>query len=109
MQTNNPALVSASAYSVSLTVTLTDTKSKLYDGVGLDKSWTKSSLAISLWVADPCKATTLKKVNSTASTDPGLGALTVVDGSSLAQDFTKALDTVEIAQGLDTLCGSRLY
>jgi hypothetical protein len=81
----------------------------LYDGVGLNKDWTKSNLAISIWVADPCKTTTLKKVNSTFTTDPGLGALTVVNGSSLATDFTKALDTVEIAQGLDTLCGSRVY
>jgi len=109
VQTNNPALVNSNPYTISLTVTLTDIKSKLYDGVGNNKDWTKSNLSISIWVADPCKTTSLKKVNSTGSTDPGLGALTVVNGSSLVTDFTKALDTVEIAQGLDTLCGSRVY
>lgn len=38
---------------------------------------TNKTLAFQVKIADPCKATTIKKVNSTSSTDPGLGAKTV--------------------------------
>jgi hypothetical protein len=97
VQTNNPAYVSDTPYVVTMNVALTDSSSKAYVNAGTNQDFSKSNVSISIKIADPCKATTIKKVNSTASTDPGLGAKTVVDGSSLTVEFTKALDTVEIA------------
>ena len=88
---------------------LTDSSSKAYVNGGTDVSFSKTGVTINVTIADPCTATTIKKVNSTASTDPGMGAKTVQDGASLTIDFTKALDTVELAQGLNTLCGARTY
>ena len=66
-------------------------------------------MSISIYIADPCTATTLKRVSSTATTNPGLATLTVINGASLSQDFTKAMDTIEIAQNIDGLCGTRTY
>ena len=77
IQTIKPTDVQSGAYNVSLTVTMTDVNSKLYNGVGANLDWTKSGLTIPIYVADPCTGTTLKKVNSTANTDPGLSAPTV--------------------------------
>jgi hypothetical protein len=38
-----------------------------------------------------------------------LGNLSVTNGGTATRDFTKALDSVEVAQGLPTLCGNRSY
>ena len=109
IQTNNPSYVSNTAYTVTMNCALTDSSSKAYVNGGTDVSFSKTGVTINVTIADPCTATTIKKVNSTASTDPGMGAKTVQDGASLTIDFTKALDTVELAQGLNTLCGARTY
>ena len=79
IQTNNPNYVSDTPYTVTMTCTLTDSNSKAYNN-GSNQDFTKSNVSISIKIADPCKNTTLKKVNSTTSTDPGLGAKTVVNG-----------------------------
>jgi len=92
-----------------MNVALTDSSSKAYVSGGTNVDYSKSNVSISIKIADPCKATTIKKVNSTPTSDPGLGSKTVVNGGNLVVEFTKALDTVEIAQGLNTLCGARTY
>ena len=75
VMTNNPSHVKASAYSVTLAVTLTDTNSKAYAG-GADVSFNKTGITIPLFISDPCATTTLEKVNA----DAGLAAFTVQDG-----------------------------
>lgn len=89
--------MSTTPYTVTMNCALTDSSSKAYVSGGVNVDFSKTGVTIAVLITDPCTATTIKKVNSTANTDPGMGAKTVQDGASLTIEFTKALDTVELA------------
>ena len=109
IMTNNPAHVAISAYAVTLTVTIIDTQSVTYGGTA-NQHYDKNSISIPIFVTDPCASTTLNRVKVAGTANfMSSGAFSVTDGQSQTRDFTKATDTVEIAQGIPTLCGSRIY
>jgi len=62
--TNNPSHVQTTAYSVSLTVTITDTTS-VNSGGTANNNFTKSNISIPIFITDPCSTTTLQNVRVT--------------------------------------------
>jgi hypothetical protein len=92
-------------------VTITDTTS-VNSGGTANNSFTKSNISIPIFISDPCASTTLQRVKTYIGGNLGFasaGSLAVINGQTATRDFTKALDSVEVAQGLPTLCGNRIY
>ena len=90
----------AANYAVSLTNTITVGSGQ---GQGATTSFTPSNVDITIEVSDPCPASTISSITFSPN------AISVVDGSSATAEFSIPGDTVDTANSLTGLCGTKTY
>jgi hypothetical protein len=78
------------------THTLTLVNTLEYDGATFTPE-----ISLDITIVDPCDSTVLQSFVITP--------ITTKNGVQITTDFTEVLDSVEVAKGIDTLCGPRTY
>ena len=88
------------SYNVSLLNTITVGANQ---GQGATTSFTASAVAITIDVSNPCKSATVSSITFTPN------AISVTDGSTAEAEFPIPGDSVDTANSLTGLCGTKTY
>ena len=93
---------SSTQKSASVQLVLTDSQSAASStgSISGNQSFTKTA-TVNFWLKDPCINAVL-----TATAVP---AMTATNGQTATSTFSKTLDSIEVLNGISTLCGPRTY